>query len=609
MPPPTIKPIGIGDLKVVKQKLVRYEAGEISHIENVLAREKRERVHRTLRQVEEIDTVETSLEQETLKDVQSTERFELENESQHTMKSDTSFNAGLDLSASYGSVQLSASAKFAMTNSKEDSDKQSTKYAKDVTARSLSRIVEKAREVRTIRRLDETREKNLHGFDNTQGGAENISGIYRWVDKYYRNKVVDYGKRLFYEFIVPEPAVFYLFATLANLNAKVLPQKPSEPTKPGTLLPLKAADITRTNYMLLLNQYAAQGFEPPPPDQLVIAKSFARELSTDHWTISSDEFKVPKGYTANYGAYRVNYTFEDNGNPHHGDLIFGTNLIDVGVYPALTFNGEADLIPVAGNGYNVKSFAINIEVVCNLMTDAYERWKLKTYGAIMTAYNKALLDYEDKVAAAQVDSQAQLGSSPDLNRDLERREIKKACIRLWADYALGATSGITTVPPGNYPDVDMAGANALEDPIRFFEESFEWNNMAYELLPYYWGRKASWVDTYSLQCADPLFENFLKAGAARVLVPVKPSQTESVLYYQLSGVIWPGGLIPALSTFANPDAVVYNGYLQELVGVLDTPDIDQEVPIDPNDPTTWISKVPTELVWLQGDDELPNFEP
>jgi hypothetical protein len=612
MPVPNIKPIGIGDLKVVKQKLMRYEAGEVSHIENVLAREQRKRVLRTLNQIEETDTDETSVEQEDLKDVQSTERFELDNESQHTMKSDTSFNAGLDLSASYGSVQLSASAKFAMTNSKEDSDKESTKYAKDVTARSLSRLVQKTKQIRTVRTLNEVKEKNLHGFDNTTGD-QNIAGIYRWVDKYYRNKVVDYGKRVFYEFVVPEPAIFYLFATLANLNAKVLPQKPVPPTDPWTGQPLKANDITRSNYLMLLNQYAAQGFDAPPPADMVVAKSYARQLAEDYWTISSDEFKVPKGYAASYGAYSVDYTYEDNGNPHHGVLLLGTNAIDVGSYPSLVFNNESDVIPVSGTGYNLKSFALNVEASCYLLPDAYERWQLKTYGAIMAAYNKAQLDYEDKLAAAQVDSQAQLGSSPDLNRELERRELKKACIRLWADFVLGSISAIdvspTATPPGNYPDVNVSGALALEEPARFFEESFEWSNMSYEMLPYFWGRKAAWTDAYSLQCADPLFENFLKAGAARVTVPVKPSQTERVLYYQLSGVIWPGGTIPALSTLTDPDAVVYNGYIQELVGVPDMPDIDQEVPIDKDDPSTWVTKVPTTLVWLQSDDQLPNLEP
>ena len=60
--PPTnirksIKPLGIGDLKVVKQKLRKYVAGEVAHIENVLRGEYKERKHRVLDRTEDIFTV------------------------------------------------------------------------------------------------------------------------------------------------------------------------------------------------------------------------------------------------------------------------------------------------------------------------------------------------------------------------------------------------------------------------------------------------------------------------------------------------------------------------------------------------------------------------
>lgn len=612
MPVPTVKPLGIGDLKVVKQRLARYEASEVSHIENVLASEKRDRQHRRLRQIEETVTVEESREEESLRDVQSTERFEMQTESQRTQKSDTTFQAGLDLSATYGMVSLTASAKFGMTSSKEDSDKQSTKYAKDVTDRTLSRIVEKVRGQRTTRILEETEEKNQHAFDNTGLMSSNISGIYRWVDKYYRCKVVDYGKRLFYEFVIPEPAAFYLFATLYNLNSKVLPEKPQAPTKPGSNTPLAPGDITRTNYLKLLKQYGAEGVDPPPPSELVVTKAIARELNPGAmWAFSNDDLKVPKGYQADWGIYVVEWTYMDNVSPYFG-LQVGLSRIEPGNYPSLVLLGEADSIPISADGYALNALAANIEVSCRLMSDAFERWQVKTYSAIMTGYRRAVMDYEDKVAAAQVNPNAQLGTNPAINREVERRELKKLCIELWSTLQLGNISGVSVNPglpiPGNYPDINAAGAAALEAPARFFEEAFEWSNMAFELYPYYWGRRSVWADTYSLQSTDPLFENFLKAGAARVVVPVKPSFTDDVLYYQLSGVIWSGGPVPSLSTFTDPEAALYNSYLEEMEGIPDIPDIDKDVPIDSTDPDSWLIKVPTDLVWLQSDKDLPDME-
>ncbi len=125
-------PSGIGDLKVVKQRLARYEAGEVAHIENIMAHETRSRDHRRLRQLEEISVIETERTEETTRDLQSTERFELQNESKRTIKSETRFEAGVEVSAGFGPVKTNASAKYASNTSKEEADSQSTRYAKNI---------------------------------------------------------------------------------------------------------------------------------------------------------------------------------------------------------------------------------------------------------------------------------------------------------------------------------------------------------------------------------------------------------------------------------------------------------------------------------------------
>jgi hypothetical protein len=615
---PTIKPIGVGDLKVVKQKLARYEAGEIAHIENIMARESHSREHRRLRQFEEILELEQERLEESLRDLQSTERFEMQNESQRTIRSETSFQAGLDVSAGYGPVSISAFAKFNTSTSKEESDRNSTKYAKDVTEKTLARLVEKVREERRARTLEETEETNKHGFDNTSGG-EHVVGIYRWVDKYYRAKVVNYGKRLMYEFFIPEPAAFFIFATQHNLATKVLPNKPDPPTAPGTTLPLKPSDISRTNYLGLVQQFDAQGVQPPPPEWIVITKAMHREFpNTGHWAFSNDEFKIPKGYVAVNGIYAVWYTWQ--GDPPQGDppdkagnLLIGVNRIDIDRYPPLTFNSETGSIPVAGAGYEIRTFALNVEASCRLVAEFFAKWQLETYTAIMAAYHKALMDYEERVAAAQIAQGVAIGGdNPEINRQIEKLELKRACLTLWSGQRFLDPAGIDhtpdATPPGNYPEINLAHATTNATAIEFFEQAFEWKNITYEFLPYFWGRKARWIDTLSLENPDPIFEQFLRSGAARVVVPVNPTHVEAVLYYQLTGVIWTGGPVPPLTGILDPDAQIYNSYVEELADVEELPDIDQEVEIDADDETTWLIKVPTTLVWLQGDKTLPKFE-
>jgi hypothetical protein len=608
---PLVKPIGIGDLKVVKQKLARFEAGEIAHIENVMAKESRSRMHRRLNRIEESESLEEERMEEGLRDLQSTERFEMQNESQHTIRSQLSSQNGVNITAGWGPVSISAYGKFDSSITREESDKNSTKFAKEVTDKSVARIVEKVHRERTTKTLEEFEERNKHGFKNDEG--THFSGIYRWVDKYYRAKVVNYGKRLMYEFIVPEPAAFYVFATQLNLSSKVLPTKPIPPMRPGSTDPLSPEHIDRSNYMSLVRQYNAPDVNPPPVEWIKVQKAFNREIPNNAvYSFSSDDLKVPNGYTAEYGGY--SYFFQiGSGGSYVGRLHVGGNEIRVNYFPPLWFGGSQGTIAVSGIGLNISAFIFNVGLFCKLTEEQYGKWKLQTYTAIMNAYQKALMDYEEKVSAAQISQGVQIGgANPEINRAIEKTELKRSCLTMWTGRAIDYPAGITHSPaspiPDNYPEINVDNALANSPEIEFFEKAFDWKNMTYECLPYFYGRKPNWVDFVSLKDKDPIFESFLQAGAARVLVPVNLSYTEAVLYYQLTGTIWPGGEVPPFDEASNSDAQLFNSYINELKDVVDIPDIDRDIQIDSSDESTWLIKVPTNLVWLQSDSTLPNFE-
>src|SRR5688500_10282779 len=76
------RPTGIGDLLVVRQQLIGYESGDISHIENVLDGELVRR-STTREEVNEVTiTQETDTTQVEERDQQSTSRNELSTETQ-----------------------------------------------------------------------------------------------------------------------------------------------------------------------------------------------------------------------------------------------------------------------------------------------------------------------------------------------------------------------------------------------------------------------------------------------------------------------------------------------------------------------------------------------
>src|SRR5262249_4504783 len=67
-----VKPIGIGDLKVVKQWLTAYRPGEISRIHPIMKGEERAREHRRVEKSEEVYSLASSRSEDKSQDTQST---------------------------------------------------------------------------------------------------------------------------------------------------------------------------------------------------------------------------------------------------------------------------------------------------------------------------------------------------------------------------------------------------------------------------------------------------------------------------------------------------------------------------------------------------------
>lgn len=224
-----IKRLGIADYRKVEQEICCYVPGEVSHIENVMASEYKERATRRLHRTENTTTTSKEKESEKLTDTTSTDRFEMNSEVASVLSEDSHIGGYASMNANYPKITLSAGADFANNTSTEDSNSQAVTRAKEITERALDRVVQKVKEERISKVIEEFEENNKHGFDNRKND-QHVSGVYRWVDKIYKNKVINYGKRLMYEFMIPEPAAFHKMAQLEkNANNEEFIEKPIDP--------------------------------------------------------------------------------------------------------------------------------------------------------------------------------------------------------------------------------------------------------------------------------------------------------------------------------------------------------------------------------------------
>ncbi|MBA2611325.1 MAG: hypothetical protein H0U95_05085 [Bacteroidetes bacterium] len=591
-----IKPAGIADLLLVKQQLLKYSLGEIAHVENIMLTEKKARTFRQLNREESTFTTETETTREQERDTQTTERFGVEKESSNIIQEDQSLEAGITISASYGGmITLTAGVNYATSSSSISSTSVATQYAKSVTERAVERIKERVRSSKTIITISETEETNLHEFDNTNTAsptASHVIGQYHWLDKFYLNQLVNYGKRLMFEFVIPEPAAFYIFSKLKKPDAGTTTPIPT------TLAENKIQshkDITIANFGTFISIYGVQGINSPPPQFQTVSTTITNPVSNGWSVFGTKDLKVPTGYLAKMAYATVG---SDWGSAFIM-LRIGRHSCGgtVGNLYSTPLDNETDLVPVTGFANYKNTAYINIEIVCERSPELFEEWQLKTYQAIVEAYNKKKSDYENALKAAQTSAGVTIyGNNPEINREIEKTEIKKGCIELLTDQKFDAFDAMRTAQPTqNYPEFRNIEAKAEGDYIKFFEQAFEWSQMTYIFYPYFWGRKSQWLVNSLMSDNDPLFTSFLKAGAVRVLVPVRTNFTEAALYYTESGNIWNGAGVP---TIGDPLYVSIIDEIKTATGDL--------VGTNVGDP--WITKLPTNLVKLAAgiDPALPD---
>jgi hypothetical protein len=585
-----VRPLGIGELLVVEQTLQRYEAGEISYVENVLQTEHLSRSFRSLNRTEQTVFTATSTTEQSEHDLQATDRFELSTQAQKTIAQDQSVQAGVTVSASYGPVKVGAYGDFATSTSTTESTSSATTFAQDVTERSVSTITTQVREEQTTRILQEFEERSEHGFDNTHGTA-NVAGIYQWLDKKYRAQIYDYGQRLMFEFLIPAPASYHLHALANQPKAGV---SLSEPEPLGDLRP---ADLNATNYQDYVARYAVAGASPPPPETTVLSTVFEQTglNATTLVSKSNAALQVPAGYRAVSGRF-VDYHAWKGGGGHYLIVLIGTQQLDSasGENADVALDGEDTVVPV-GVFALVWGYLVTIEMECELTDTAFGQWQQETYDAVAAAYQAQKSAYDAQVSGAGFTvGSTTYGGSENENLRIQLEELKKGSLTMLArQYFEDFDAMSLTGTASGLPEFDVDEAASEGAYAQFFEQAFEWGQMTYLYYPYFWMNKPGWLERSALVSGDALFGEFLRAGYARVVVPVTPAYDDAVLFFLSSGGrIWNGGEPPTI------DDPLYVSIAAELADATEGRTAYGE---------PWDVTIPTTLVYLKSDSTLPDW--
>ncbi|EXK76414.1 hypothetical protein FOQG_18842 [Fusarium oxysporum f. sp. raphani 54005] len=625
-PPGKVNILGVADLIVVKQQLVRYEGGDVAHIENVLKGETKIREISTLtsREIEITSEIETTTSKE--QEATTAERFEVSHESDRTIKEESSAKAGVTVSASYGpTVSVSANASFSSDRSKSEAIKEAGRYSKDITTKATEKIAERVLERSVTRTRSETTTKDVHTLANT--GAAHIAGVYQWLNKVYEAQMWNYGKRTMLDFMIPEPGAFYL-------------DKQTDPDGPSDIL-LMVAEFKKTptqldasNYVSYGVEYGVTNLEAPPAEMSRTTASYAAGKDQPH--SSSGKMTIMAGYevsgititasgVANIetgenwvqvtcGSFpwlwdpevepvgRITRTTKFIGFTVSKDITIIKGQTDQGdiviARPEHVQREQAEIAWSVTASY-MDHFCVTIELVLKRTDEAFSIWQHKTWGAIKAASDKLIKEKKEAMERAKFNSSFQ-GRNPEKNKMIIRDEMKKNCISILTDNHFDEFEAIKTSRTKAYPgglaisEIDTERAGGQGAYVRFFEQAFEWAEMTWILYPYFWGRKDRWYRRVDYEDEDPEFEKFIQAGFARANVPVRPGFEGALEHYLATGQVWMGGPLPGISSSI---FLPLAAEIQESLGKK------SDIPVKYGEP--WEVKVPTNLIRLRKDDKAP----
>lgn len=260
-----------------------------------------------------------------------------------------------------------------------------------------------------------------------------------------------------------------------------------------------------------------------------------------------------------------------------------------------------------------KMYLAAVTITCKITEKAMQTWRLKTYDTLMSAYQDRYMEYQEELARYNREKQLktqednierEFGVPPSMKEEIIRKELKKFSIAMITedffekndnpDFPVMMENSDSSVPPNFHIENAMKRGSF----VRFFEQAFEWEQMQFVFYPYYWAKVEKWNERFDEDDSAHLFRQFLQAGWARVVVPVRPGFNEALHYYILTGLIWKGDELPP-----NIGSAMYFSITDE-IGSMTGKNMENAVPVG----EPWDVRVPTSLVHLRSSSTLPKWE-
>lgn len=461
------------------------------------------------------------------------------------------FSFGASLSGGYAGVTLTTTVGLQTSTQERQSVKNSMQRSREVTEKASARS-------RKEHKISVKLEEKKGSADSSFRTITNPDAVARRVDYYrmmrkWRTDLYRYGLRLTYDIAIPTPGVRLWAQHQRILEIERIVRTPfvygykAEDIHPGNYQSeaAKYKTVVDTEPLYFVEQKIYGGFDFLDADAAAITR-FGRL-----------DFDVPAGYVLD----RADFVADMAVWP--GEPVVFRVLNAEPSPPPVPNAGPVQVtseLPEHLNKYGhlavtyayafVSTASITLSLKFRRTKETYEAWQRNVHRAIRAAAEARHAEEMARLSEERDRLWRMLHGKDTLSlRRLEREELLRLVMQwlMGPSYPLTATPEVAqtlatldsnerafrtaATPPlsptfANLSDKAWSQALVFGELVKFVHQAVEWESLLYFLYPYFWGSETVGRDKLLFEHGDAEHQRFLRAGYARVVLPVRPGFEE-----------------------------------------------------------------------------------
>lgn len=476
-----------------------------------------------------------------------TEKNDLSQSTQSEQRHQSAFSLSGSYSYAGSSVSIGYNSSSADQSAQEESRQESIALTRKASSRVKQEHKQSMRTNSVLGQEDQSTRTITNFSTDERMRVDYFQLIRRWRSELFR-----YGLRMTYDIVVPDPGknLIEQLKILRELNAQI-----DEPFA----MNIKPDQIDRNNWVQRQSEYGVE-IEPPPEsnrtfrNEYVIQHRAAGDAAREGGFVELIDFSIDSDYVITGGRLRARMWPDHSERTKARFVVERATMTRVDETEGQRF--EADLSHLAGATGDL-SFVISYRWMVDgsmvysfdleLRPHVYSEWQFRSWLAIREASEQAHLATRQILIDQRQQLLEKMKASDALTlRRMEREEIMLGVLRwLLGPSIVLMTEDVETLLDDSLPTGPSLGAVTEEDwqrvlaygeVIKFLHQAIEWENVMFFTYPYFWDTTDSREFKKFLTHPDPRHRDFLRSGAARVVLTIRPGFEVAFAEFVESGI-------------------------------------------------------------------------